>query len=409
MEKAIELGIGFVTGRANVCEIINNYFKNMTKQIKKMDKPVNITLFILYDLSYMGVDRINFYKIIPEVYKNINIRFITPEDIEEEKKRITAKTNITREEIDLFLGNGHAKGRNTVMYFAYRDNMDYLLFWDDDEYPVANIKEGEKIVWKRQNNITKHLEYIRKSDVTIGYHCGYISPIPYIDLKNEIEEKDFREFIEAISNDIISWESIKSKIENDNGVTYANPEIAEGEQEPYEIQMQNGGKWVAGSTLCLNLRHIDNIPAFYNPLSARGEDTFFATKLQDSKVLKVPVYHFHDGFLMYKEIMRSKYPSMLKKAKVDDENSIEKRFYNASIGWIRYKPLLMYIMDRENYQKNMKIVYDKLKDSIPKINNVFKEYDFTILLEEFTKYSENVEHDYEEYVKTNDIWDRLKF
>ncbi len=178
MEKAIELGIGFVTGRANVCKIINNYFKDMIRQIKELETPVNITLFVLYDLTYRGVERLDFYKIIPEVYKDINITFITPENIEEEKKRIIAKTDITYEEINLFLGNGHAKGRNTLMHFAYRNNMDYLLFWDDDEYPVANIKDNNKIIWKMQDNIKVHLKNIQNADITIGYHCGYISPIP---------------------------------------------------------------------------------------------------------------------------------------------------------------------------------------------------------------------------------------
>ena len=57
MQKAIELGIGFVTGRANVCNIVNNYYKEMIKQVKKLDRAINITLFILYDLSYRGYRR----------------------------------------------------------------------------------------------------------------------------------------------------------------------------------------------------------------------------------------------------------------------------------------------------------------------------------------------------------------
>lgn len=408
MEKAIELGIGFVTGRANVCKIVNNYFKDMVRQIKNFERPVNITLFILYDLSYMGEERINFYKIIPEAYKYVNIKFITPEDIEEEKKRIIAKTNITHEEINLFLGNGHAKGRNTLMHFAYRDNMDYLLFWDDDEYQIANIKGNNQIIWKKQNNISTHLKYINNSDITIGYHCGYISPIPYIDLKSEENEANFKKFIESISNDIISWDSIENKMKNDNGVTYADPDIAEG-KSAYEINMEGEGKWVAGSTLCINLQHIDKIPAFYNPANARGEDTFFSTKLEKTKVLKVPVYHFHDGFLMYTDIMLSKYPQVLKKAEVDNsKNLVEKRFFDASIGWIRYKPLLMYISDKLNYKENIEIVYNKLKYSIPKINKIFEHYDFTKLLDELVKYSNNVEKDYNEYLKTNEIWNRLK-
>ena len=408
MQKAIELGIGFVTGRANVCNIVNNYYKEMIKQVKKLDRAINITLFILYDLGYRGTDRLEFYKIIPAVYKDINIKFITPEDIEEEKKRIIARTDLTYDDVNLLFGNGHARGRNTLMHFAYRDNMDYLLFWDDDEYPVANIKKDNSIEWKKQNNINMHIKNIEYADVTIGYHCGYISPIPYIDLKDKITEEEFKDFIEAISNDIISWESIKEKLVKDNGITYADENIA-SEKGIYEIKEYKGGKWVAGSTLCLNLNHIDKIPAFFNPPNARGEDTFFATKLSESKVLKVPVYHFHDGFLMYKEIMEEEYPTKLKKAEVDNEkNQIEKRFYNATIGWIRYKPLLMYITDKENYYENIKIIREKLEKSIPKINEIFNEYDFNILIDEFDKYSGNVLNDYNDYIKTNEVWNRLK-
>lgn len=408
MEKSIELGIGFVTGRSNVCNIINNYYKNMLSQVSKLRQHVNITLFVLYDLTYQGTERIDFYKIIPAVYKDINVKFITPENIEEEKKRIIAQTNISYNEINLLLGNGHAKGRNTLMHFAYRDNMDYLLFWDDDEYPLACFKNKNKnrISWKYQNNINMHLKNIDNADVTIGYHCGYVSPIPYVDFENEIDENHFRSFIEAVSNDILSWESIKYKMQNDNGVTYADPDLA-NEKGLYEIVQDGAGKWVAGSTLCLNLRHIKNIPAFYNPIGARGEDTFFATKLEDSKVLKVPVYHFHDGFLMYPEIMLSKFPKSLAKAD-NSEKIIEKRFFKASIGWIRYKPLLMYISDRKNYKQNIKKVYENLQSCIPAMNKIFKDYDFSILLDELTKYSNNVKNDYAEYLKTNEIWNKLK-
>ena len=51
------------------------------------------------------------------------------------------------------------------------------------------------------------------ANVTIGYHCGYISPIPYIDFDERFTEEDMKEFIEVISNDIISWESIKEKMQ----------------------------------------------------------------------------------------------------------------------------------------------------------------------------------------------------
>ena len=213
-------------------------------------------------------------------------------------KKFAARHGMNQEDMEFFLGHGHAKGRNTVMYYAIKHKMDYLLFWDDDEYPVATLKDNGKNLWLKQDNILRHLEFMEKenANVTLGYHCGYISPIPYIDFNETFTENDMKEFIEVISNDIISWESIREKMKNNNGVTYGNMEIARG-NGAREITSDGIGKWVAGSTLCLNLSDRDKIPAFYNPPLARGEDTFFSTLLGNSKIVRIPVYHFHDGFL----------------------------------------------------------------------------------------------------------------
>lgn len=402
MKDTIELGIGFVTGRPNVCKLINNYYKNMIEQLERTGKKVNLTIFLLYDLNYQYTMRTDFYSIIPEVYKNIKIKYITPENIEEEKKKLISRNNFTKEEVDLFLGNGHAKGRNTVMYYALKWKMDYLLFWDDDEYPVAVVKENDNLQWIPQDNILKHLEHIDDADITIGYHCGYISPIPYVELGEEISEDDFKNYIEAISNELVSWESIKQKMIDNNGVTYSEKSIAEG-KGLYELQQ----KWVAGSTLCLNLNHLDKIPAFYNPPLARGEDTFFSTLLKDAKILKIPVYHFHDGFLKYTSIIKGRYPKKLRRIKIEEEN-IESRFLKASKGWIKYKPLLMYIQDNENYKKNMKVAIEKLEKSVPKINELFGSSNFTDLVKDLKEYDRNVEKHYKEYLKTNEIWKRMK-
>lgn len=402
MKDTIELGIGFVTGRPNVCKLINNYYKNMIEQLERTGKKVNLTIFLLYDLNYQYTIRTDFYSIIPEVYKNIKIKYITPENIEEEKKKLISRNNFTKEEVDLFLGNGHAKGRNTVMYYALKWKMDYLLFWDDDEYPVAVVKEDDNLQWIPQDNILKHLEHIDDADITIGYHCGYISPIPYVELGEEISEDDFKNYIEAISNELVSWESIKQKMIDNNGVTYSEKSIAEG-KGLYELQQ----KWVAGSTLCLNLNHLDKIPAFYNPPLARGEDTFFSTLLKDAKILKIPVYHFHDGFLKYTSIIKGRYPKKLRRIKIEEEN-IESRFLKASKGWIKYKPLLMYIQDNENYKRNMKVAIEKLEKSVPNINELFESTNFTDLVKDLKEYDRNVEKHYKEYLKTNEIWKKMK-
>ncbi len=408
MGNIIKFGIGFVTGRPNVCKIINSTYERLINQFKDLNKKVELTIYILFDLGYQYTTRIDFYGIIPNVYKDLTIKYITPEDIEEEKKKILAKENYSKSDINLFFGHGHAKGRNSLMYFALKDKMDYLLFWDDDEYPVACIKDENtnEIIWKEQDNIAMHLKYIQNADVTIGYHCGYISPIPYVELNSEIDEEKFKCYIEALGNDIISWDSIKEKFIEANGITYADENIANGNGS-YEIKQDGAGKWVSGSTLCLNLKHIQKIPAFYNPEGARGEDTFFSTGLVDSKVIKVPVYHFHDGFLKYTNIARRKYPKVLRKIKSSEEQ-IEERFYKASRGWIKYKPLFEYITNNNNYKESIKNTYKKLEDSLPELNKLFNNSNFNILLRDLEEYDKNVKKHYDEYIQTNQIWNRLK-
>ena len=408
MAKKIKFGIGFVTGRPNVCRIVNSYYKDMLEQVSRYKKEVELTIFILFDTSYQQGERKDFFKIMPDVYKNINIKYITPEDIGEEKKKLVARKNMNEDEMDFFFGHGHAKGRNTLMYYAVKNEMDYLLFWDDDEYPVAVLEENGRKKWVKQDNILKHLQFMdeEKADVTIGYHCGYISPIPYIDFTEDFEEKDMKEFIEAISNDIISWESIREKMLKNNGVTFADKKIVKGEKA-YEIDSIGAGKWVAGSTLCLNLNHEDKIPAFYNPPLARGEDTFFSTLLGNSKTVRIPVYHFHDGFLKYTEIMEKKYPKSLRKINVREE-CVKSRFLKATMGWIKYKPLLLYITDKKAYRRKINEMRKRLEETVPKLNEVFSDNCFTELLYELEIYDKDVQIHYEEYKRTNKIWESLR-
>ncbi len=408
MNDTIKFGIGFVTGRPNVCKIINSTYERLINQFKDLDKKVELTAYILFDLGYQFTTRVDFYGIIPNVYRDLTIRYITPEDIEEEKKKLIGREDFSKSDVDLFFGHGHAKGRNSLMYYALKDKIDYLLFWDDDEYPVACIKDENtnEVTWKEQDNIARHLQYIEDADVSIGYHCGYISPIPYVELNEDVDEKKFSCLIEALGNEVVSWDSIREKFVKDKGITYANSKIANGEGA-YEIKSDGIGKWVVGSTLCLNLRHIEKIPAFYNPEGARGEDAFFSTNLNDAKVIKVPVYHFHDGFLKYTNVARGIYPKTLRQIKSTEEQ-IEHRFFQASRGWIKYKPLYEYVTDKEHYQEKIDETIENLKKGIPEVNKLFDNTDFNALLTDIQEYDKNVKKHYNEYNKTNEIWNKLK-
>ena len=408
--RNLNIAIGFVTGRPNVCNIINTYYEYVKKQMQSFYKFTNISFYILYDLDYQDAKKEDFYNLKPEIFEeeNIKVKYITPEDVAELKQKMMDKYKLTTENVNAIIGNGHAKGRNTVLYSAYCDNMDYLLFWDDDEYPVACLKnEDGTISWQMQDNVLKHIETMEKynADVTIGYHCGYISPIPYMNFENEENEQAINHFIKAISNEIVTWESIKEKYEKSNGVTFAENSILNG--EPYELLNEDGNKFVAGSTLCINLNHIENIPAFYNPVNARGEDTFFSLNLAEAKVMKVPVYHFHDGFLKYRQIMSNKFPKTLRLIR-HSEDTVEKRFYKACLGWIKYKPLLVYILEKDKYRDIINDVYNRLEKSIPKINSLYPTYDSGQITEALKTYDQNVENDYNSYIEVNNIWNELK-
>ena len=43
--KKIELGIGFVTGRTNACQIINKYYRTIVEQAKRYNENVNVTIY----------------------------------------------------------------------------------------------------------------------------------------------------------------------------------------------------------------------------------------------------------------------------------------------------------------------------------------------------------------------------
>ncbi len=409
MAKPIEFGIGFLTGRTNICNIINYCYKDMIEQMKKYPEPVNLTIFILYDLDYQHTKREEFYTLKDDVYKKIQIKYITPEDIEEEKKILKSRYNLTKNEVNLFLGKGYARARNSIMYFALKRKIDYLFFWDDDEYPYANIKGADgKIIWEKQDNLLEHLNVITYSDVTMGHRCGNMSPVPYIDFgEDSIMEHDFKEYIDAVSNEAVSWEKVQDMMKKDeNGISYAESDITEGKDKIVlkHVGMKN---WLLASGICLNLTHLDKIPAFYNPPDARGEDTFFSTLLTEAQVVKVPTYHFHDAFLKYPGILKEKFPKRFEKMELNSK-SVGERFLKASIGWIKYKPLLMYIMQRQTYLMDIEIAKEKLKNSIDKINAIFPESDFLCLVDELEKYDENVQEHYREYLKTNDVWNRIK-
>ncbi|MFA6850881.1 MAG: hypothetical protein WCS30_11090 [Selenomonadaceae bacterium] len=404
--KEINFGIGFVTGRANVCNVINHYYQDMLRQVEKSTQKIHLTIFIAYDTHYQHTPKEDFYKITRECSDQIHIVYITPQMVAGKKRKVMNLFSLKEEKLTPLFGNGHAQGRNIVMYYALVYKIDYLLFGDDDEYPVACIKKQNTISWCRQDNIFLHIAAMQYAEVSIGYHCGYISPIPCFTFDKGLTEVALKRFIDAIGNEIVNWDDIRDKIQKTNGVTFADSSVIKN-RLVYEIHSSAGAKWVAGSTLCLNLQHVQKIPVFYNPPRARGEDTFFSLRLNELKVVRVPVYHFHDGFLTCRKIMKGIYPGRLDKIQMD-KTRIKKRFFNAALGWLRYKPLFTYLTKHSSYDAIIQKTMMNLKQSHKGMSAVFGQRDFDYLLYTFAENSANVRKHYQEYIMTNKIWNRIK-
>lgn len=120
----------------------------------------------------------------------------------------------------------------------------------------------------------------------------------------------------------------------------------------------------------------------------------------------MPCYTFHDGFMAYNHLLSGNLPGKLKKIE-PDSSAVIKRFYNACVGWIRYKPLLLYVTDKRNYHARIKEMKDELQSTLPKICDYFGTQDFMSLPAELEKYDRTVEKQSELFDASREIWSGL--
>jgi hypothetical protein len=410
--KKIRLGIGFATGRRNFRKVLAAYINTWNETSKNLpdNVTVSLNLFVSYDLEYHNTKSTDYTNLNQEIVDAFDdIVFLGAKNalksIESLKKRASFTcADFTSAELKSVFGAGYAGKRNAVLYAAIDNHMDYLLFLDDDEYPMAVTNRRNICLWSGQQVFLSHLQEIENADYTNGYHCGYISPIPQITFNESLREQDFKIFIEAISNDIINWDSIKSLMSS-GGVTYASTDILlnnKVQDEPFI----NGCKFISGANLCINLTQPQRTLPFFNPPGARGEDTFLSTMLQDRTVRRIPCYTFHDGFSIYQHLLDGVLPIYLSKI-TSYSPSVNTRFLNACIGWVRYKPLLIYLTAPAEYEHKMNAIRKSLTETLPKLSTYFQEDRFLTILAEFDKYCKNTKRHYHQFLTTQRTWKKL--
>jgi len=379
-------------------------WKETRKELPK-DIDVRLSLFVSYDVNYQNTSSTDFTNLSQEIVDAFDhIIFMGAKNASRSISDLAAHASFSSDALKAVFGSGYAGKRNAVLFSAIEHRMDYLLFLDDDEYPMAVTNAKNTCLWSGQRVFLSHLKAIAHADFTNGYHCGYISPIPQIVFNEKLSEEDFRLFIKAISNDIITWESIRDLMCT-GGVTYASTEIL-SQEKAEEVPWENKCRFISGANLCINLKEPLRTLPFFNPPGARGEDTFLSTMLKDRRVVKVPCYTFHDGFSYYQHILDGALPIHLKHITAESPKIVT-RFVNACIGWVRYKPLLVYITQPEKYKEQTQSIRLALEKSIPALVDYFRDARFLDIPKEFEKYSKNVERHYAQYVLTQKTWEKI--
>ncbi|HAX40632.1 MAG TPA: hypothetical protein DCY10_07140, partial [Clostridiales bacterium] len=177
-------------------------------------------------------------------------------------------------------------------------------------------------------------------------------------------------------------------------------------RQPQEVREVKCCKFISGAYLCINLTKPERTFPFFNPPGARGEDTFLSTMLHDRTVLEIPVYAFHDGFSSYKNILSGVLPTELAPIKADSQ-AIITRFLSACIGWVRYKPLLVYLTNPQGFTQEIDNMRQTLSEVLPKLANYFQNDGFLKVLTELEDYQANAKKHAAQFRLAQTTWQKL--
>lgn len=364
--------------------------------LKQAQNCADITLLVIYDLEYENA-QLSDFEITDDMRAYFKKCFLIGEkEITDEVKHLKEQSIILKDEADCF-GWGYARKRNYALYLSIKMKMDYLLFFDDDEYPFVVVKDKDELLWSKQDVLKTHLHYLKDCDITVGNHCGYLLPIPQLAIENPLVSEAFRNFFSALSNDVITRNILDTSPVD--GVTYLD-DI----KRPYTVLNNNGSKFVVGGNLGINLKIPQKIHPYYNPRGARGEDSFLGTCLNDINVVNIPAYTFHDGFLKYISIFQDGFPAKLDKILLDGETA--NRFFSACVGWMRYKPLYYYTLNRSEYAKIIQEARTML-EVLPLISEYMNDSRFMSILDELNYYDANVVLHHQEFQKIKRTWGKI--
>ncbi len=218
--------------------------------------------------------------------------------------------------------------RNTVLFKALLDGVDYLLFFDTDVEPRVLVDlEGQDAKWQETDFVGQHMRTLTKEHVsaTTSEYSGYyiIPPMSFSGLGELLTGLGKGMALEYMDDC------------HEHQCLNLGPE-SPGFPRPIEKPL--------GGNLGLDLRQARRLAPFYSTvytfnhmtIKGRGEDTLLgqAISVSSGQIMDIDLrvfHHTYEGFPAVPDI-RSK--------------SIRDRFYLACLGWIGRNPFLSWYLDQ---------------------------------------------------------------
>jgi hypothetical protein len=223
--------------------------------------------------------------------------------------------------------------RNAVLIHALLENLDYLLFFDDDIYPKGlKTSENDRFSWRELDFVGSHIEYLSRPGVTAttsDYSGYYIIPPMGFDGMDHL--------LMGLGKSK-SIEYMKCSQEHDCLVfAPASP------QTPFITRKLLGGN------LGLSLRSPWRLAPFFSTtysfegtcILGRGEDTLLGVAISEAggTALDIDLMVFHDTF--------GDFPAK----PIIQKRSVRDRFYRACLGWIGRNPFLVWSRAQQGFQE----------------------------------------------------------
>lgn len=223
--------------------------------------------------------------------------------------------------------------RNTVLFRALLEEIDYLLFFDTDVEPrVLTHVEGAKAEWQEVDFVGRHMHSLSKKGVsaTTSEYSGYyiIPPMSFPGL---------RELLTGLGKGL-AMEYMEDC--RDHQCLNLGP-VCPGQSKLTDKPL--------GGNLGLSLGQAWRLAPFYSTIykysgmtvKGRGEDTLLGQSISASngRIIDVDLRVFHDTYEGFPNV-----PDVRK-------DSVRDRFYRACLGWIGRNPFLSWYLDQVGHLK----------------------------------------------------------